>query len=111
MEQQPSVYTVEQIAKIMQVSEDTVRSWLKRKQNRLPSYRVGREFRISKTDFDAFLKRQQYGDDDDEWTSLSAILRAFGDRRFRMLPEAVCTICGQNNDYRKYNYAPRNPGL
>ncbi len=64
--EQPSFYTVEQIAKMMQVSEDTVRSWLKRKKNRLPSYRVGREFRISKTDFDKFLQDQQYTNEDDE---------------------------------------------
>ena len=66
MQQQPSFYTVEQIAKMMQVSEDTVRSWLKRKKNRLPSYRVGREFRISKSDFDTFLKDQQYTDETEE---------------------------------------------
>jgi len=65
MEQQPSFYTVEQIARMMQVSEDTVRSWLKRKHNRLPSYRVGREFRIAKADFDTFLQSQQYTDQDD----------------------------------------------
>jgi excisionase family DNA binding protein len=63
--EQPSFYTVEQIARMMQVSEDTVRSWIKRRNNRLPSYRVGREFRIAKDDFDTFLKSQQYTDVDD----------------------------------------------
>jgi len=60
MEQQPSFYTVEQIAKDMQVSEDTVRGWLKRKVGRLPSYRVGREFRIKVSDFEKWLQEQQY---------------------------------------------------
>ena len=65
MEQnQPSFYTVEQIAKDMQVSEDTVRSWLKRKNNRLPSYRVGREFRVRVEDFNTWLQSQQYNDGD-----------------------------------------------
>lgn len=63
MEQQPSFYTVEQIAKDMQVSEDTVRSWLKRKKDRLPSYRVGREFRIKVVDFEEWLKQQEYKDE------------------------------------------------
>lgn len=58
--EQPTFYTVEQIAKIMQVSEDTVRSWLKRKTNRLPSFRVGREFRVRITDFETWLASQQY---------------------------------------------------
>ena len=66
MEQKPSFYTVEQIARDMQVSEDTVRSWLKRKQNRLPSYRVGREFRVRVEDFEKWLQSQQYLDEDEE---------------------------------------------
>jgi len=66
LEQQPSFYTVEQIAKMMQVSEDTVRNWLKRKKNRLPSYRVGREFRIQVQEFNAWLNQQQYGDAGEE---------------------------------------------
>ena len=65
MEQQPSFYTVEQIARDMQVSEDTVRSWLKRKKNPLPSYRVGREFRIKIADYQKWLQDQQYNDTDD----------------------------------------------
>ena len=66
MEQKPSFYTVEQIARDKQVSEDTVRSWLKRKKNRLPSYRVGREFRVRVQDFEEWLKSQQYSGDDEE---------------------------------------------
>ena len=65
MEQQPSFYTVEQIATMMQVSEDTVRTWLKRKDNRLPSYRAGREFRVAKEDYEAWLQKQRYHDDDE----------------------------------------------
>lgn len=60
--EQPTFYTVEQIANIMQVSEDTVRSWLKRKENRLPSFRVGREFRIRVRDFETWLQSHQYED-------------------------------------------------
>lgn len=65
-QQQPSFYTVEQIATDMQVSEDTVRSWLKRKNNRLPSYRVGREFRVRVEDFNRWLQSQQYNEGDEE---------------------------------------------
>lgn len=64
MEQQPEFYTVEQLSKLMQVSEDTVRAWLKRKQGRLPSYRVGRDFRIRRVDFEQWLQDQQYKDED-----------------------------------------------
>lgn len=62
--EQPSFYTVEQLGRMMQVSEDTVRSWLKRKQNRLPSYRVGREFRVRVQDFETWLQSQQYENKD-----------------------------------------------
>ena len=65
-QQQPSFYTVEQIAKDMQVSEDTVRSWIKRKNNRLPSYRVGREFRVRIEDFNKWLQSQQYNEGEEE---------------------------------------------
>jgi excisionase family DNA binding protein len=64
MEQEPSFYTVEQIARDMQVSEDTVRSWLKRKKNPLKSYRVGREFRIKVEDYRVWLSEQQYKQDE-----------------------------------------------
>lgn len=60
--EQPQFYTVDEIAKLMRVSEDTVRLWLKRKNNRLPSYRVGREFRVKKEEFEAWLASQQYDD-------------------------------------------------
>lgn len=46
-------------------SEDTVRAWLKRKANRLPSYRVGREFRVRVKDFDVWLQSHQYEDKED----------------------------------------------
>jgi excisionase family DNA binding protein len=62
MEQQPSFYTVEDVARIMRVSEDTVRTWIKRKNNRLPSFRAGREFRIRVQDFETWLQSQQYED-------------------------------------------------
>lgn len=52
-------YTVEQIAQMMQVTEETVRVWLKRKKNPLPYYRVGREYRISISDFDKWLASQR----------------------------------------------------
>lgn len=60
--EQPIFYTVEQIDKMMQVSEDTVRTWLKRKENRLPSYRFGREFRVRIQDFETWVQSQQYDD-------------------------------------------------
>jgi excisionase family DNA binding protein len=60
--EQPSFYTVEEVAKMMRVSEDTVRTWIKRKNNRLPSYRAGREFRIRVADFETWLALQQYED-------------------------------------------------
>lgn len=50
----------------MQVSEDTVRSWIKRKNNRLLSYRVGREFRVRIEDFERWLQAQQYHNEEEE---------------------------------------------
>jgi len=56
-------YKVEKIAEIMQVTDETVRAWFKRKKNPLPYYRVGREYRILVTDFEAWLASQRNPDE------------------------------------------------
>jgi excisionase family DNA binding protein len=49
------------IAKDLDVSEDTVRLWIRTKQ--LPAVKVGREYRILKTEYEQFLKeRRTVGD-------------------------------------------------
>ena len=49
--------TVEQVAKSLLVSEETVRDWIKKKH--LAAYKVGRDYRINRTDYDKFLRERR----------------------------------------------------
>ena len=53
--------TVEQVAKNLLVSEETVRDWIKKKQ--LVAYKVGRDFRIDKSDYEKFLRERRTKDE------------------------------------------------
>ena len=48
--------SVEGIAKELNVSEETVRNWIRRGQ--LKAYKFGRDFRIKREDYDAFVEGQ-----------------------------------------------------
>jgi excisionase family DNA binding protein len=61
-----SYLTLEQIADILQLSVETVRTYTKRKKNKLPSYRIGREYRVSREDFDKWMAEQKNTDNTDE---------------------------------------------
>ncbi len=50
------VYTVEQVAEILQVSVQTVRKLIKEKQ--LKAFRVGMQLRIRKEDLDRYMSGQ-----------------------------------------------------
>lgn len=50
------VYTVEQVAEILQVSEQTVRKLIKDKQ--LKAFRVGSQIRVRKEDLDRYMSGQ-----------------------------------------------------
>ncbi len=52
--------TVPQIAKDLHISEDLVRIWIRNKQ--LPAYRVGKEYRIKREDYEEFLKKRRTTD-------------------------------------------------
>ena len=57
--------TVEDIANDLNVKIDTVRSWIREKK--LTAYRVGRDYRIKRTDYEKFLEeRKTRNDDEDE---------------------------------------------
>jgi excisionase family DNA binding protein len=56
--------SVEDIAKELGVHVDTVRNWIK--QKRLIAYRVGRDYRIKKEDYDKFLKERRTLQDEEE---------------------------------------------
>ncbi|HJT59422.1 MAG TPA: helix-turn-helix domain-containing protein [Ktedonobacteraceae bacterium] len=57
--------SVEDIATELNVSIETVRNWIRK--NKLIAYRVGRDYRIKRTDYEKFLaKRRTGGQDDDE---------------------------------------------
>ncbi|MBA2677570.1 MAG: helix-turn-helix domain-containing protein [Ktedonobacteraceae bacterium] len=48
--------TVEQIAQEVNVSEETVRNWIRKKS--LKAYRLGRDYKIKREDFNKFLEEQ-----------------------------------------------------
>jgi excisionase family DNA binding protein len=56
--------TVEDIAKDLSVSIETVRNWIRRKK--LTAYRVGRDYRIKRLDYDRFLEERRTTDDNDD---------------------------------------------
>ena len=48
--------TVEEIAKLLKVSETTVRVWIREKK--LRGAKFGRDYRVLRTDFDKFVQEQ-----------------------------------------------------
>ncbi len=58
--------SVEDIANDLNVKIDTVRSWIREKK--LTAYRVGRDYRIKRVDYEKFLEeRKTRNDEDEEW--------------------------------------------
>ena len=56
--------TVEDIANDLNVKIDTVRSWIREKK--LTAYRVGRDYRIKRADYEKFLEERKTRNDDEE---------------------------------------------
>ncbi len=48
--------TVEEIADLLQVSVETVRGYINRKRNKLPAFKVGREWRVRRKDLDRWVE-------------------------------------------------------
>ena len=48
---------VEDIAHELDVKEDTVRDWIRSKQ--LPAYKIGREYRVLKTEYEEWLRNRR----------------------------------------------------
>lgn len=48
--------SVEEIAQILKMDEETVRRWIRNRQ--LKAYRFGRDLRIRRDDFDTFVKER-----------------------------------------------------
>ena len=51
--------SVEDIAKELNVSIETVRNWIRK--NKLTAYRVGRDYRIKREDYEKFLEDRRTG--------------------------------------------------
>lgn len=60
----PEFLTVEEVAGRLRVHEDTVLRWIRTK--RLKAYKIGRDYRIEKTDYEEFLRERYTGNSDDE---------------------------------------------
>jgi excisionase family DNA binding protein len=56
--------SVDEIAKNLKMDVETVRNWIRRKQ--LKAYRFGRDYRIRREDFDAFVRERATTPDDEE---------------------------------------------
>ncbi len=56
--------SVEDIANDLNVKIDTVRSWIREKK--LTAYRVGRDYRIKRVDYEKFLEERKTRNDEDE---------------------------------------------
>ncbi len=57
--------TVEQVAEILSVTPETVRGYITAKKNPLPAYRLGREYRIDRKDFDDWMRKRKNVRDDE----------------------------------------------
>jgi excisionase family DNA binding protein len=53
-------YTVGEIAQKLRVKVYTVRDWIRKKE--LPAYKVGRDYRVKKEDYEEFLKKRRTTD-------------------------------------------------
>ena len=51
--------TTKQVGEIMQVTEDTVIGYIKRKRDPLPAIRPGKAYLVLRSDLDEWLKRQK----------------------------------------------------
>src|SRR5215212_10351554 len=57
-EPEEQFYSLDQVAERLQVSDQTVRRWIK--SGKLAAYKPGREYRITPSDLDAFLESYSY---------------------------------------------------
>ncbi|HEU5230950.1 MAG TPA: helix-turn-helix domain-containing protein [Ktedonobacteraceae bacterium] len=63
MSDKPEFLTVEEIANRLRVHEDTILRWIRAK--RLKAYKIGRDYRIEKIDYEEFLRERYTGNPDD----------------------------------------------
>lgn len=63
MPEQDEWLSVDEIAKNLKMDVETVRNWIRRKQ--LKAYRFGRDYRIRREDFDAFVRERATTDDEE----------------------------------------------
>jgi putative molybdopterin biosynthesis protein len=54
---QEEFYTVDELAQRLRVSRETIVNWLKK--GVIASYKVGRQWRVSHTDFEQYMKSQR----------------------------------------------------
>jgi len=58
--------TPEDIAHDLGVTVETVRSWINRKKDPLPAFKIGREWRIRREDFERFISEKMNTRDDED---------------------------------------------
>jgi len=57
--------TVEEVADLLQVSVETVRGYINRKRNKLPAFKVGREWRVRRKDLDRWVEENMNVQEDE----------------------------------------------
>jgi putative molybdopterin biosynthesis protein len=63
MQEKPYL-TAEEVAELLSVSVDTVRNWCSRKKNKLPAFKIGREWRIIREDLERFIQERKNTQDE-----------------------------------------------
>jgi len=58
--------TVDEIAEMLTVTAETVRGYINARKNPLPAYRLGREYRIDRQDFEEWMQKRRTVKDGDE---------------------------------------------
>jgi len=58
--------TVDQVAEILSVTPETIRGYISAKKNPLPAYKLGREYRIDRKDFNEWMRKRKNVHEDDE---------------------------------------------
>ena len=57
--------TVEEVAELLQISVETVRDYINRKKSKLPAFKIGREWRVRRTDLDRWVDENMNIRDDE----------------------------------------------
>ena len=62
--QQKNYYKTNEIAAMLDVTEETVRGYITAKEDKLPAYKIGRGYRVKIEDFERWMEQRKNTRDD-----------------------------------------------